>query len=285
MGKAVLVLGLAFFAASCATGGPTSPSRGAAPASTPHQAMLEGHREKVAALEAGGARGEKLGEARAYLSELEYFLGKGDVPQSLRLDRLLTGVTSGAEGAPGPDTRDDQVALLTRLREVEAERARKRILEMEKERDAAVAEVVRTRARVQGMASGAEASAMFAEARVLVDRMAEEAFNTESTVHLRTARRRLEEGKAEMEKGNPGGAAFLFDQVSNSYNLFRKGNPRQLEVGGESVVLRDRPSASGKVLKTVRRNSFLEGLSRQEGWVQVRDGSGVKGWVAADSVR
>ena len=55
-------------------------------------------------------------------------------------------------------------------------------------REDAIREVVRIRARIQGMASQAEASAMFAEARVILDRMEEEAFNTEASVDLDMAR-------------------------------------------------------------------------------------------------
>ncbi len=179
----------------------------------------------------------------------------------------------------------EEVSRLGQLREGESAEHRRRLAAVERERDLAVAEVVRTRARMQGMASAAEAGAMFAESRVLVDKMEEDAYSSQARDQLRTARRRLEEGKAELGRDNPGGAAFLFDQLSNIYENFRKGSPRRLTVTAISVDLRATPAASARTVATLYRNDPLEGVAKAEAWVQVRDFSGRKGWVPWEAVR
>jgi hypothetical protein len=179
----------------------------------------------------------------------------------------------------------DEVFRLVQLREAEVADYRRRLAAVERERDLAVAEVVRLRARMQGMVSAPEAGAMYAEARVLLDRMEEDAYSAQARDQLRTARQRLEEGKAEMGKGNPGGAAFLFDQMGNLYESFRKGSPRRLTVTAVSVDMKAAASAPARAVATLYRNDALEGLAKTEGWVQVRDFSGRKGWVPWEVVR
>ena len=148
-----------------------------------------------------------------------------------------TGTSLSEPGPPGAGGDQDQVeetagrsagsqavedelrgrvrALNARLKaEIQARQSLERRLEVaHASREDAIREVVRMRARIQGMASEAEASAMYAEARVILDRMEEEAFNLEALEQLDLARSYMARGKSALDADNPGGAAYLFDLI------------------------------------------------------------------------
>jgi hypothetical protein len=154
-----------------------------------------------------------------------------------------------------------------------------------KSRDDAVREVVRTRSRIEGMASEAEAAAMFAEARVLVDRMVEDAFNDRALGDLEQARTYLELGREELDGGNSGGAAYLFDLVSSLYEGFKESDPRKVTIGVRDCFLHSSPSASSKKLNRLSQGEVVTGLETAESWIRVVTASGRKGWVLKKQVQ
>ena len=149
----------------------------------------------------------------------------------------------------------------------------------------AIREVVRIRARIQGMASQAEASAMFAEARVILDRMEEEAFNEQALEDLGLARSYMVQGKGALDKGNPGGAAYLFDLIPGLYEGLKKTDPRKVKVKVSIAALRESPMPSSPKISALYWGESATGLEKNKEWVKVKTSSGQAGWLMRNQVQ
>lgn len=152
-------------------------------------------------------------------------------------------------------------------------------------REDAIREVVRIRARIQGMASQAEASAMFAEARVILDRMEEEAFNEQALEDLGLARSYMARGKGALDTGNPGGAAYLFDLIPGLYEGIKKSDPRMLKVNVSVAALRKSPVSSSPKIGSIYWGESVIGLEKSKEWVKVRTSPGQTGWLMRSQVQ
>ena len=263
------------------------------------------------------ARGRAAGEivlARTVLEEMVYFNGKGNAEEVRRLDGIMEKALDSARGTieKGPDPASEKADRLEKenrtlgsrvdkaesraaelqedlfaketVSEIKIESLVRRLETAEKARNDAIREVVRTRSRIEGMASKAEASAMFAEARVLVDRMNEDAFNDRAQDDLQLARGYLASGKKALDAGNSGGAAYLFDLVSSVYEVFRTSNPRKVTVGVKKALVYKTPSGSSAVTGSLSRGQTAVGLQLQGDRVQVKIPSGLTGWVRKNQV-
>jgi hypothetical protein len=146
-------------------------------------------------------------------------------------------------------------------------------------REEAIREVVRIRARMQGMASQAEASAMFAEARVIIDRMEEEAFNVQALQDLHLARSYMARAKGALGSGNPGGAAYLFDLIPGLYESMKKTDPRTVKVNVKIASLRESPAPSARKIASLYWGESAIGLEKKGDWIKVRSSSGQAGWI------
>lgn len=179
----------------------------------------------------------------------------------------------------------EEIEILNGARRIDAEAYARRLAAVEAARDEAVREVVRARARIQGMASPAEAAAMFAEARVIIDRMSEEAYNETARDFVTLGKRYLENGRVEMETQNPGGAAFLFDLISTQYEAFQATEPRVMAINTKKASLRASATTSSKRIGVLSYGEKVEGLAKKGDWVRVSTASGLKGWVHWDLLR
>jgi chromosome segregation ATPase len=273
--------------------------------------VVSQRKEQLASLEQQAAQGAPvaLGEARATLSEMEYFAAEGRSTEVARLDARFEELVPALR-TPPPVKEDRALADLTTQRDDLAGKVREledKVRRLEKNyrglqvssesdirnmtarlesvraaRDEAIREVVRTRARIQGLASKAEAAAMFAEARVFVDRMEEDAYSTTARESLDLARSYLHSGKKELDNGNPGGAAYLFDLVSAQYQSFGEVDTRTFALPGSGVVLRREPITSSAAIKKLSRGTRLKGIKRQGNWIQVQIPDGRQGWIPYD---
>jgi hypothetical protein len=152
-------------------------------------------------------------------------------------------------------------------------------------REDAIREVVRMRARIQGMASQAGASAMFAEARVILDRMEEEAFNDQALADLDLARSYMDRGKGALDTGNPGGAAYLFDQIPGLYEGMKKDDPRRVKVRVSVAALRVTPTRSSKKVATLYIGTQATGVVKNKDWIKIKTSTGQTGWIMASQVQ
>lgn len=152
-------------------------------------------------------------------------------------------------------------------------------------REDAIREVVRMRARIQGMASLAEASAMFAEARVILDRMEDEAYNTEASADLDRARSYMARGKGALDSGNPGGAAYLFDLIPGLYEGMKKGDPRMVQVNVSIAALRESPKKTAPKVGSLYWGDSATGIEKSRNWMNVKASSGLTGWIMKSQVQ
>lgn len=220
----------------------------------------------------------------------------------------MGGVSGGAgmNGAEGtPDTELKQAREIARLQsrekeleqQVESLNAKleaemtmreylgRRLASAQEAREEAIREVVRIRDRIQGMASNAEAAAMFAEARVIFDRMEAEAFGEEALEQLELARSYMERGKEALDAGSPGGAAYLFDLIPGLYEGMKKTDPRAVRVNVKIAVLRESPSPASSRIANLAEGTSATGLEKNKDWIKVKTASGQTGWLMKRQVR
>lgn len=173
---------------------------------------------------------------------------------------------------------------------LEAETAARESLERRLEvaqtaREEAIREVVRIRDRIQGMASQAEATAMFAEARVILDRMEKEAFSGEALEQFDLGRSYLTRGKEALDADNPGGAAYLFDLITALYEGMKNINPRKVKIKVRIAALRESPSPSSPRKENLEQGTSATGLEKAKDWIKVKAASGKTGWIMKSQVQ
>jgi hypothetical protein len=130
---------------------------------------------------------ETFKQAESHLKEAEGLAGKGGAVAAEKAQRAeflgllattearcatnLVRVQSGGAGERGG--RGDDAELAARLKRVEEERRRldERVALLQRELELTEMEVVRTKARLQGIETKAEASSAIAEARILMSRL------------------------------------------------------------------------------------------------------------------
>ena len=125
---------------------------------------------------------------------------------------------------------------------------------------------------------------MFAEARVLVDRMTEDAFNDWALGELDLARTYTTSGKKELDAGNSGGAAYLFDLVSSLYEGFKNSDTQKVTVGVKKAVIFKSPLTSSAKIGSLSRGETATGLEVQKDWIRLKIPSGLIGWVRRNQV-
>lgn len=168
------------------------------------------------------------------------------------------------------------------------------IEELQTRLDEARQEVVRAMAKLQTMASRAEAASAMAEAEVTLQSLKLPG-GQESPLELSQARHLLQMSTAEFDRQNYGGALYLANQAKGLVGLaqgqlsggerasLRSGEvlfalPLRLQTLGRSNV-RDGPGAGFKILFTLDPGTPVTGYSYADEWVRVSDESGRKGWI------
>jgi|GEM_PF-6648929 len=315
--KILLIILLAGITSGCAF---LDRLRSSEPASKPSEPAMQTLQKRTVQMEdleqaSSGRVPVELARSRIFLEEMVYFFGKQDYPEVLRLDALLGqsfdsiraqletggdplirrieeleeengGLRSSNTGQDSIEKRlKEEIRNLKALSRFEAQSLSNRLAAAEMERDNAIREVVRTRSRIEGLASEAGAAAMHAEARVLVDRMREEAFNMRARELLKQSQTYLESGETELRGGNPGGAAYLFDLVSGLFEEFKNCDPGRLIVTAERSALRESASQSSAVVGSLPRGSNVQGVRMLASWFQVKDSSGRTGWIRKEQAR
>jgi uncharacterized coiled-coil protein SlyX len=214
--------------------------------------------------------------------------------------RAATPVTPKAArdsaGAPARavarDTTLDQRAARLELRLVERDA---QIEELNARLDEARQEVVRAMAKLQTLASRAEAASAMAEAEIAVQGLRAAAGPQNGTPDVAQAGTLLQQSSAEFTKQNYGGALYLANQAKGLAGAGRTrlgGADRPALRPGETPFavplrlkatargnVRDGPGAAFRVLFTVEPGAALTGYSAVEQWVRVADEGGRGGWM------
>jgi len=173
--------------------------------------------------------------------------------------------------------------------------------DLEARLDEARQEVVRALAKLQTVASRAEAASAIAEAEIAVQALrAATGTQPGAGADVAQAGTLLQQASAEFAKQNYGGALYLANQAKGQAGASRSrlggaGRPplRPGEVSFAVPVrlratvrskVREGPGAAYKVLFTVEPGAGLVGYSYVERWVRVGDESGRAGWMSLNLV-
>lgn len=153
-------------------------------------------------------------------------------------------------------------------------------------------EVVRTMAKLQTLASRAEAASAMAEADVAHQSLR----NTEGArqlPELAVVAKFVQQSTAEFNKQNYGGALYLADQAKSAATTararlagartLRQGEtpfavPVRLKVASRGNV-REGPGTSFPIAFAVDAGNGLTGFSYTDEWVRVTDDAGKSGWI------
>ena len=224
-----------------------------------------------------------------------------------------TVVCLGCAGSPDPELAASPVTdtipatdtvVVDRSVEVRELQQRVSLLQLQLlERDAQVSElqrslnearqeVVRVMARMQTIASRAEAASAMAEAEIAVN--AQEATRPGSE-YLAEARSLLGQASSQFNGGNYGGALYLSGQarrsvrsgeaafaISESSALSPNETPFQMPVPVRTLRrsnMREGPSLESMVVGTLEPDTPLTGIAYTSEWMHVRDETGRTGWV------
>lgn len=159
--------------------------------------------------------------------------------------------------------------------------------------DAARQEVVRAMAKLQTLATRAEAASGIAEAELALQPLKVAA--AQSSPEAAQARRLLAESSDEFGKENYGGALYLANQAKTMAAAGRgrlAGGERLPERPGETAFglpiplkavsggnVREGPGLGARVLFSVQSGDPLTGYSYVEEWIRISDGEGRGGWI------
>ena len=159
--------------------------------------------------------------------------------------------------------------------------------------DATRQEVVRAMAKLQTLATRAEAASGIAEAELALQPL--KAAAPQSSPEAAQARRLLKDSSDEFGKENYGGALYLANQAKTMAAAGRgrlAGGERVPERPGETAFglpiplkavsggnVREGPGLGARVLFSVQPGDSLTGYSYMDEWVRISDGEGHGGWI------
>jgi hypothetical protein len=187
-----------------------------------------------------------------------------------------------------PETERRAGRLEIRLLERDAQLA-----DLQSRLDDARQEVVRAMAKLQTLASRAEAASGIAEAEVALRTLGEG--GQQSAPETAQVSRLLAQSSAEFEKENYGGALYLANQAKTLASTARgriAGADRGAPVSGETPFavpvglktvnrgnVREGPGTSFKVTFAAEAGLALTGYSYVDEWIRVVDETGRSGWI------
>jgi Tfp pilus assembly protein FimV len=168
------------------------------------------------------------------------------------------------------------------------------VVELQSQLDKAREEVVRGMAKLQSMASRAEAASGMAEAEVALQPL-RSGSGQANTPEVTQANRLLREASAEFDQENYGGALYLANQAktlaaagTGRLSAGERGSDRPGErpfavpiplkaVGSGNV--REAPGTSSPLAFAVEEGDELTGYSYVEDWIRISDDMGRGGWI------
>ena len=226
----------------------------------------------------------------------------------------LTACSKGAppEPAPAPVVATARVVTETvtvRDHDLEQRVARQDLLlldkdaqieELQTQLDEARREVLRSMAKVQTLATRAEAASAMAEAEIALQGLRRSA-GGQAAPEVAKAAKLLQDATNEFNRQNYGGALWVANQAKNQAGLgrsrFSSGDPAALRPGEQLFAvplrlrtvgrskLREGPGTGYRTLATLEGGRPLTGFSYVDQWMRVADDSGRSGWVFYNLVR
>lgn len=163
--------------------------------------------------------------------------------------------------------------------------------------DAAIIEVVRTKARLRSLESKAEAASTIAEAEIAVKALKKRAASADEATRaeIATADQLLKMSAEEFQARNFGGALYLANQAKGQVHAVQMqisgGAEMPTEKGEEPFAqplplkliknsnLRQGPALDEKILATLGKGTLVTGYAFKESWVKVKTAEGLTGWL------
>lgn len=212
-------------------------------------------------------------------------------------------VTGSLLSACATSTPPEPVAERTQ-RQKEEELAKLRLLLLEKDAkiqgltqtlDAAILEVVRSMAKLQGREGKAEAASSLAEAEIALKLLERDGVGREKDSNFIQAKQLLKTAAQEFQKDNYGGAIYLTSQAKSlvkGEEARRTSRENMPKIAGEVLFslplplrvlskgnIREGPGLNFKVLFVVEEGAPLTGQSYKGLWVRVKSEDGRSGWI------
>jgi hypothetical protein len=276
-------------------------------AKAPVRVDLEPARKAVGEARASGgspdAR-EALARAELHLQQAEALAGQQSaavVPNAQREADLAVAEALCALGAarvattyeaaaartaavvPAPDT--DRSAIQARIRRAEEEQHRlgDKLTVLQRDLELTETELIRSKARLKGNETKAEASAAIAEARILAQRLGQDRARSSSYARVQASLGRAEE---QLVSGNFGAAIFFAMKAQDTATKAAdapaasvdKPAPRKTYVAKREVNLRKGPATTEEVLAKIATGTSLQASVVRGDWVKVTH-EGTAGWV------
>jgi SH3 domain-containing protein/uncharacterized protein DUF4398 len=294
-------LGLALASAACASSGarPLVLDLGAA------RAALEDARQAGAPKSAP----ETYASADLHLKEAEKLVattGSGDRERSLRADGLASLAAAEARCAaatarqaasmrPDRDKRSAPTGDLDRLNarlkrsEEDQRRLEERITLLQRDLELTETEIIRTKARLKGIETRAEASSAIAEARILAGRLDPKA----RAATLSLCNENIAKAEQQLDQVNYGAAVFFATKAQDIAKKAREASdparhaaeeerpsPQpSYKVKARSANIRKGPEVAEEVVAEAPEGTVLDASAVKGDWVRVTY-NGVTGWVS-----
>lgn len=202
----------------------------------------------------------------------------------VRVDTVIVTLQAPADSG----LREDVARLQLQVYERDAQ-----IADLQAKLDNAINEVVRSMARLQSLASRAEAASAIAEAEIAMQAL-EGLPGSAKATDLEGATRLLQRSNAEFDGANFGGAVYL---ATEARNLARRGVARLSSADpsgslGETLFtipvqfwtttrsnVRGGPGLDYGVEFTLDPGASLQGHGFVDSWVRISDDQGRSGWI------
>jgi hypothetical protein len=296
-----LVLGLTLAAAAgCAT------KQAAPPPAAPVPVVdLQPARDALELARSAGAderAPESFGRAQGHLNEAEALAADLASPDKRRqsewLGRLATvEAQCAAQIALQQEQQTDQRSLSTqeaerrnekiRKQEDEQRRLEEQVALLKRELDFTETEVIRTKSRLKGIETKAEASSAIAEGRILLVRMTEERGSRAQDVQR--AEQALQRAEALLREENFGAAIFFAQKAQDAALKARDQRPVPSEperpapsasytVKAATANLRKGPGTSEAIVARVPKGERLRASVMRGDWIRVEH-AGATGWI------
>ncbi len=293
---AVSAAALACLAACATSSGKTLPKVDLAPA-----------REAVEAARAAGAEArapEPFTKARGHLNEAESLLTTGADEERARRAEMLARIATveagwaadvarlqeslaqrAAPSSPSPEA--EKLTARVKKADEDQRRLEDRISVLQRDLEMTETEVIRTKARLKGTETKAEASSAIAEARILMRRLADDKRRSAALARCNELLARAEDL---LRQENFGAAAFFALKAQDAATKAEEPTPaaaveaerpapqKAYTVKATLANLRRTPTTGASVVATAPKGAVLEALAISGDWIKVKTGV-VVAWV------
>jgi hypothetical protein len=195
--------------------------------------------------------------------------------------------TSCAKADGGSVTSSEADKLRDKLRQSEEEQRRleERVALLQRDLDVTETEVIRTKAKLKGIETKAEASSAIAEARILLRRVTEEKGRS---ANLARCQELLDRSEQQLREENYGAAAFFASKAQELLDATRRGGaarepdrpaPKRTYVARSSGAnVRRGPALGEPVLGKIPAGASVEATAIHGDWIKVKYGD-LEGWA------